>query len=194
MMRADPGQLSGVLMGTDAFISHASRDKNVADAMCARLEQRGIRCWIAPRDIRPGVSYGSAIIDAINDTRVMVVILSDGANVSRHVSKEVERAVSKGVVIIPFRIEDAKPTKDLEFFLSAEHWLDAMEPPIDHHFRRLGDVIEGFASRTKPAPAPESDAARANSVRRFEEVAPDEWRRRPASGLTKWFRKLLEER
>lgn len=39
----------------DVFISYASSDKPVADAVCAALEQRGIRCWIAPRDILPGL-------------------------------------------------------------------------------------------------------------------------------------------
>ena len=179
-------------MAADVFISHASRDKTVADAMCARLEQRGIRCWIAPRDILPGTSYGSAILEAINTCRVMVVVLSDHANVSRHVVKEVERAVSKGVVIIPFRIQDALPVKDLEFFLSAEHWLDAIDPPLERHLQRLADVIAGIRPGARAGTA-ESPVSLAKEAREFEEVAPDEWVFRRKSGLSAWIRRLLSD-
>lgn len=70
-------------MAFDTFISYSSKDKTTADAVCAVLEQAGIRCWIAPRDIRPGGEYGGAIIEAIDQCRVMVLIFSSGANSSR---------------------------------------------------------------------------------------------------------------
>ena len=69
-------------MSHDAFISYSSRDKTVADAACAALEASGIRCWIAPRDIMPGVEWGEAIIDAINHCRAFVLIFSANANES----------------------------------------------------------------------------------------------------------------
>ena len=47
-------------MKADVFISHSSKDKHVADAICAVLERRGLRCWIAPRDVTPGASWGAA--------------------------------------------------------------------------------------------------------------------------------------
>ena len=49
----------------DVFISYSSQDKPVADAVCAGLEAAKIRCWIAPRDVRPGMDYASEIIEAI---------------------------------------------------------------------------------------------------------------------------------
>jgi TPR repeat protein len=33
------------------FISHASADRKLADAICVALELRGIPCWIATRDV-----------------------------------------------------------------------------------------------------------------------------------------------
>jgi hypothetical protein len=35
----------------DVFISHAHKDKEIADALCEKLESAGVRCWIAGRDI-----------------------------------------------------------------------------------------------------------------------------------------------
>jgi hypothetical protein len=74
-------------MAHEVFISYCSEDKNIADAVCAGLEAEKIACWIAPRDVAPATNYGAAIIDAIMETRIMVVIFSSRANQSRHVSK-----------------------------------------------------------------------------------------------------------
>ena len=128
-------------MAYDVFISYASKDKIVADAVCARLEFSGIRCWIAPRDITPGTSYGEAIIDAIHGAKVMVLVFSSHANSSGHIPKEVERAVSNGVSIIPFRIEDVAPGKSLDYFIGSVHWLDAMTPPLEKHLDDLASTV-----------------------------------------------------
>ena len=117
-------------MAHDVFISHSNQDKTVASAMCSRLEQAGIRCWIAPRDVRPGRNWGSEIIRGLDNAKVMIVVLSANANTSRPVMKEVERAFDKGIVIIPVRTEEVEPSEALEFFLSSEHWLDAITPPL----------------------------------------------------------------
>jgi hypothetical protein len=125
----------------DVFISYASKDKLVADAVCARLEAAGIRCWIAPRDIVAGTSYGEAIIDAIHGAKVMVLVFSSSANASGHIPKEVERAVSAGVAILPFRIEDVAPGKSLDYFIGSVHWLDAMTPPMEKHLDFLATTV-----------------------------------------------------
>jgi hypothetical protein len=125
----------------DVFVSYASKDKTVADAVCARLESAGIRCWIAPRDIVAGTSYGEAIIDAIHGAKVMVLVFSSNANASGHIPKEVERAVSSGVAILPFRIEDVAPGKSLDYFIGSVHWLDAMTPPMEKHLDDLAATV-----------------------------------------------------
>jgi hypothetical protein len=147
-------------MGHDVFISYSNRDKAVADAACARLEREGHRCWIAPRDILSGVEWGKAIVDGIRQARVFVLIFSAHANRSPQVSREVERAVSNGLPVIPFRIEDVVPSDSLEYFISNQHWLDAMTPPLDQHLSRLDDVVarllggEGRIARAKPPQSP----------------------------------------
>jgi TIR domain len=125
----------------DVFISYASKDKIVADAVCARLEASGVRCWIAPRDIVAGTSYGEAIIEAIHGAKVMVLVFSSSANASGHIPKEVERAVSSGVAVLPFRIEDVAPGKSLDYFIGSVHWLDAMTPPMEKHLDNLAATV-----------------------------------------------------
>src|SRR3954469_11539054 len=118
-------------MAHEVFVSYSSKDKGTADAVCAYLEAAGVRCWVAPRDILPGKDWGEAIIEAIEGSRVMVLVFSANANESPQIKREVERAVNKGVALVPFRIEDVPPSKSLEYFISTPHWLDAMSPPLE---------------------------------------------------------------
>ena len=131
-------------MAHDVFISYSSKDKTVADAVCAVLEKGGTRCWIAPRDVRPGTPYGEAIIEAIHGANVMVLVFSSHANASGHIPKEVERAVSKGLTIIPFRIQDVMPGRSLDYFIGSVHWLDAMTPPLEAHLEKLARTVEAI--------------------------------------------------
>jgi hypothetical protein len=135
-------------MAHDVFVSYASEDKPVADAVCGTLEANGIRCWIAPRDVLPGLAYGEAIIEAIQECRIMVLIFSSRANMSGHIPKEIERAVSKGVTVMPLRIEDVAPGKSLDYFIGSVHWLDALTPPLEGHLQKLAANVQTLLSRS----------------------------------------------
>jgi hypothetical protein len=124
----------------DLFISYSSEDKQVADAVCSALEVENIRCWIAPRDISPGQEWADAIVNAVADSRVMVLIFSSNSNDSKHVKKELALAINANVIIIPMRIEDIPLEGTMEYYLSDTHWLDAMNPPTEQQIRELTDI------------------------------------------------------
>jgi hypothetical protein len=171
----------------DVFVSYASKDKIVADAVCARLESAGIRCWIAPRDIVPGRSYGEAIIEAIRVAKVMVLVFSSNANASGHIPKEVERAVSNGVAILPFRIEDVAPGKSLDYFIGSVHWLDAMTPPMEKHLDDLAATVHKLLpamAEEHGGPAPHSSGRPPQSTPGIAATAPPAAVRPAASGQT----------
>lgn len=128
-------------MGPQVFISYSSKDRTIANMVCALLEERGHRCWIAPRDIVPGTAWGEAILDGLKSASVFVLVFSQHANASPQVLREVERAVHLGLPILPFRIEDVVPERSLEYFMSVPHWFDALSPPVEDHIARLGDVV-----------------------------------------------------
>lgn len=140
-------------MAHDVFISHSHQDKSVADAVCATLERHQVRCWIAPRDVVPGEEWGRSIIHAINECRVMVLVFSSSANSSHQIHREIERAVNKGVIIVPFRIEDVAPAESLEYFMSSVHWLDALTPPIETHLEQLAGTVKVLLERLPPRDA-----------------------------------------
>lgn len=145
-------------MAHEVFISYASADRAVGNAICHMLEARGHRCWIAPRDITPGREWAEAIIEGINGARVFVIVFSTRSNGSQQVLREIERAVNKGLVVIPFRIEDVAPSASLEYYMGVPHWLDALNPPMDQHIEELCNVVSGvLASEGRdaaPPPAP----------------------------------------
>jgi ABC-type amino acid transport substrate-binding protein len=80
----------------------------------------------------------------------MVVIFSKHSNGSPQVMREIERAVNKGLAIIPFRVENVVPSKDLEYFISSCHWLDAMNPPLEKHIGDLAAAILALQHRAIP--------------------------------------------
>jgi cell division protein FtsZ len=127
-------------MAHDVFISYSSRDKPVADAVCAHLERDGVRCWMAPRDILPGQEYGAALVEAIESSKLIALVLSRNSASSPQVLREIERAVHKGLAILPLRIDEVVPAGSLEFFISTTHWLDALTPPLEQHLARMVNV------------------------------------------------------
>jgi hypothetical protein len=129
-------------MSSDVFISYSSKDADIADAACAAIEAVGLRCWIAPRDIIAGEDWPGAILRGINSNRVLVLIFSANANSSHQIKREVERAVNRGMPVIPFRIEDLQPSHDLELFISSLHWLNAYPPPMERHLEALAKAVQ----------------------------------------------------
>jgi TIR domain len=142
-------------MAHDVFISYSNVDKAIADATCATLENAGIRCWIAPRDITPGLEYGGAIVRAIDQCRVLVLIFSSNANSSRQIPREVERAINHGVPVVPVRVENVAPTESLAYYMESVHWLDALTPPLESHLQRLAESVQALL-----VVGPQEDAAR----------------------------------
>jgi hypothetical protein len=96
-------------MQSKVFISHSSKDKATADAICQRLEAAGIKCWIAPRDIEVGSDWTKGIMQGIAGCRVLILVFSAHANDSDHVHREVAKAFSSGLAVILFRIEEVMP-------------------------------------------------------------------------------------
>lgn len=141
-------------MSHDAFISYAKEDRTAANAVCSVLEQKGIRCWIAPRDVRPGVSYAGEIVNAIGQSRVLVLVFSAHSNSSPFVNREVERAVSRRIPIVPFRIEDVPLSADMELYISSTQWLDASTPPSEADLNTLAKAVTGLLGTDSARPQP----------------------------------------
>lgn len=141
-------------MAYDVFISYSSKDKTTADAVCGTLEKQGIRCWIAPRDVPPGKSWPAAIVHAIRNSKVFVLVFSDVSNKSKQVTSEVGEAFDNGIPIIPLRIDDVVPSQEMGYYIKTIHWLDAMTPPMERHLNKLTDSVAALLSVEKKEQIP----------------------------------------
>jgi hypothetical protein len=131
-------------MAHDVFISHSTQDKTVSDAICVALENEGLRCWVAPRDVQPGRSFAGEITRAIQQSKAMVLVFSAHSNNSEQVLREVQLAVTSHLHIIQFRIEEVVLNDDLRYYLSTPHWLDALTPPLENHLVSLTTAVRNL--------------------------------------------------
>jgi TolB-like protein/Flp pilus assembly protein TadD len=151
MTQQSPNQTT---LGHDVFLSYASQDAAVANSIVENLEQHGLKCWIAPRDVKPGAQYADAIVRAINEAKAMVLVMSASAVTSSHVAREVERGASKGKPIIPFRIDSAALNPELEYFLSNSQWIDEPKLGMPAALARLREAMGRVSTVTPPVAAP----------------------------------------
>lgn len=128
------------------FLSYSSKDRNVADNLCAKLEANGIKVWYAPRNINSaeGRDYASAIVEAIKECSHCVVIISKNSLQSFHVLNEIDLAFSemkRGMRLIPLKIDEQEMGQAFRYYLSRQHWMDACLPPLE---KRLEEFVDGF--------------------------------------------------
>lgn len=127
----------------DVFISHSSIDKELADKVCETLEARGLKCWIAPRDIMPGSEWAVAISNAISVVRAMVVIYSKNSAQSTQVPKEIALAEKRGKFILPYKIDDTELEGAFDYYLTGAHWIVANPEKGDYKLEEMYGVIAG---------------------------------------------------
>lgn len=128
----------------DLFISYASENKSIADYIVEKIEKRGYRCFIAPRDIRTGAEYASEIIGGISNSTAVLLVFSSKSDKSHYVLREINSAVSRNKPIIPLRIEDFLPSEAMEFYLGPTHWLDAFPDILDVHLDKVVNIFSGM--------------------------------------------------
>lgn len=150
----------------DVFISYASQDASVADGVVAALENQGLKCWIAPRDVTPGEFYSGAIVHAIDAAKVIVLILSGSSASSPNVLREVERAASKRHPVVSLRIDQVPLPADLQYFLNTSQWLDASAIDMARAMPKLVAAIHvAIGKATTPDAAVTATAATATGSR-----------------------------
>ena len=131
----------------DVFISHAEQDREIAQAILKHLESQGMKCWIAPRDIPVAANWPASIVQAIDHSRVFLIVLTANTNRSGNAVREVARASNQTMPVIPFRVEPIPPSDELAYYLSNVHWLDAFPPPVETHLPRLAETLTAVLSR-----------------------------------------------
>jgi hypothetical protein len=99
------------------FISYSSKNQECAERLHADLQDKGVRCWFAPEDLKIGDKFRQRIDESIKLHDKLLLILSEQSISSPWVEAEVESAVErehreKRLVLFPVRIDDAVMDSD----------------------------------------------------------------------------------
>ena len=131
----------------DLFISYAKGNASVAENVVKRLEEHGLKCFIAPRDIKTGADYAVEIVSAISNSIAILLVFSKESDKSGYVLREINSAVSRNKTIIPMKIESFKPSEAMEFYLGVTQWLDAYPEITDHHINEIISITTGIKNK-----------------------------------------------
>jgi formylglycine-generating enzyme required for sulfatase activity len=127
------------------FISHSSQDKHIAEELCKALEMKGFGCWICTRDIEGGQNFAKAIVKAIKQSCLLILVFSKNANSSEFVEREVKHAVTNKIPLFPLKTENVEPSDSLDFLIGLNQWLDIYDPPLEKHFPAIISVVSKLA-------------------------------------------------
>jgi hypothetical protein len=156
-------------MAHDIFISHAHKDKRIVDAICKKLESAQIRCGIAARNISAGEDWTEATRKAIGSCPLMILVLSENANASPHIEREIAHAFYTGRQIFPVRLTNTLPKRDFLFYLGNARCLDAFglpgEEPLATLAASIGELVHGQTVARELIAPPE--AAKTNTSLNF---------------------------
>jgi Tfp pilus assembly protein PilF len=124
LLTASDDAVKGVVVDPAIFITYSSKDEKVSRTICAALENRGLTCWIASRNIKPGQNFQEQIVEAIRAAKIMVLVFTANANNSNEIKKELALASQNNLLVIPVRIEDVTPSTAFTYELATRQWID----------------------------------------------------------------------
>lgn len=106
------------MMEEYVFISYKFEQKEKALMIKELLEQNGISCWMAPESIKAGSSYAAEITRAITNCNCVILMLSDEAQKSKYVLKEIDSAIKKDKTIMPLYLEEVALNESMDYYLT----------------------------------------------------------------------------
>lgn len=143
-----------------AFISYSTKNQKEADAMRDLFRKNGIDTWMAPYDIPVGSRYAQVVNQALKGCACLVLLLTDEAQNSTWVSKEVERAVSYRRTIVPLQLETIKLNDEFELYISTDQIMAI--PKIDEdrpEVQKMLQAVSVYTGTEGPAPYTQAPAA-----------------------------------
>ena len=89
------------------------------------LENSGISCWMAPASIPGGADYSEVIVDAIEKSSGVVLVLTENSQESKWVPKELDIAITADKVIIPIHMDSSSIINKIHFRITDSQVIEA---------------------------------------------------------------------
>ena len=107
----------------DVFISYSSEDRALVENVCKNFDEQGITYWVDHRDVKFGENFATTIPEAIEGAKIFLIFVSETANTSTYVLREVDKAVKEEKIIIPIIVGDVTLSPSMEFYLATYQFL-----------------------------------------------------------------------
>ena len=103
------------------FISFSSADQNFAEKIFSDLQEKGVRCWFAPEDLKGGKKINQQINEAIHLHEKFIIVLSEESIMSDWVAHELRKgfkreAEEKQQILFPISLVPFEKLQDWELF------------------------------------------------------------------------------
>jgi hypothetical protein len=167
--------IAGAIQFYSCFISYSTKDQEFADRLHEGLQNKGVRCWFAPHNVKAGEKLNEQIDQAIRLHDKLLLILSEHSMNSEWVKTEIfnarEREVAEKkrklfpVRLVPFetlyewKCFDAKTGKDLAREI-AEYFIPDFANWKDHD-----SFQKGFDRLLKDLKSPDAGAKSAATAK-----------------------------
>jgi len=127
-----PSLLNEPFQFYSCFISYASKDHAFAERLYADLQNKGVRCWFVPEDMKIGDRFRPCIDETIRIYDKLLLVLSKTSVASQWVEQEVETALARErqqgtTILFPVRIDNTVMT------------LETGWPALIRNTRNIGD-------------------------------------------------------
>ena len=146
-------------MSAEVFVSYSRKDFEEVQRVVERLRGVGVSVWMDEGGIEAATLWSEAIVEAINECKVLIIMVSSHSTDSPNVVKEVMLSSESGKAILPVYLEEAEIPVRLKYQLTGIQHLEAFSLSesglIDELRRGLainGVTVPGIDARSVAAP------------------------------------------
>ncbi|HZK76200.1 MAG TPA: TIR domain-containing protein [Candidatus Kapabacteria bacterium] len=156
---------------SDIFISYSRQDAEQAQLLTELLTSAGLSCWIDKSGIDLATSWSKEIVQAIDQCKAFVVLLSSASNESTNVHKELSLASEKKKKILPLDLEPVALSEEMQYHLAGIQ--RAQMTNIDAVIRALAKLgLEATGAPQPPKIVKETDGRKSLMILPFEDLSP----------------------
>lgn len=131
------------------FFSYAHADREVIEKIIIGLKQKMCRIWY-DEGLTPGESWNDDLANHLNNSEIVVVLLTNNSIGSRYVKAEINYAISKQIKILPVMLENINLPSGLEMMLSSlQYAILCDEEDINKKVDKISSLLPGTVFATK---------------------------------------------
>ena len=148
-------------MSAEVFVSYSSQDHAQVSKIIQRLRKAGVSVWMDEGGIDAATLWSEAIVEAINDCKVLIMMVSKHSTDSANVVKEVMLASESSKTILPVYLEPADIPTRLKYQLTGIQHSEAYSLTPDE---LLDELLRGLAKNGVTVPGYDVASARVSNT------------------------------